>query len=66
MIESNSILRERLLFRDYLREHPEEAFRYAELKRYLAQQFSINREAYTKGKTEFVQSIMQKVRQEPI
>jgi GrpB-like predicted nucleotidyltransferase (UPF0157 family) len=65
MIESDSILRERLLFRDYLREHPEEAFRYAELKRYLAQQFSTDREAYTKGKTEFVQSILQKVRQEP-
>jgi GrpB-like predicted nucleotidyltransferase (UPF0157 family) len=65
IIESDSILRERLLFRDYLREHPDEAFRYAQLKRYLAQQFSTDREAYTSGKTEYVQSIMQRVRQEP-
>lgn len=64
MIESDSILRERLLFRDYLREHPDEAFHYAQLKRHLAQQFSTDREAYTNGKTEYVQSIMQKVRQE--
>jgi GrpB-like predicted nucleotidyltransferase (UPF0157 family) len=64
IIESDSILRERLLFRDYLREHPDEAFRYAQLKRHLAQQFSTDREAYTSGKTEYVQSIMQKVRQE--
>jgi GrpB-like predicted nucleotidyltransferase (UPF0157 family) len=64
IIESDSILRERLLFRDYLREHPDEAFRYAQLKRHLAQQFSTDREAYTSGKTEYVQSIMQRVRQE--
>ncbi len=65
IIESDSILRERLLFRDYLREHPDEAFRYAQLKRHLAQQFLTDREAYTSGKTEYIQSIMQKVRQEP-
>lgn len=65
IIESDSILRERLLFRDYLRAHPDEASRYAQLKRHLAQQFPIDREAYTSGKTEYVQSVMQKVRQEP-
>lgn len=65
IIESDSILRERLLFRDYLREHPAEASRYAQLKRHLAQQFSTDREAYTSGKSEFVQSVMQKVRQKP-
>jgi GrpB-like predicted nucleotidyltransferase (UPF0157 family) len=60
MVESDSILQERLLFRDYLRAHPNEAVRYAELKRHLAQQFSNDREAYTNGKTEYVRSIMQK------
>ena len=65
MVESSSILLERLLFRDYLQEHPDEALRYAQLKRYLAEQFPTNREAYTSGKTEYVQSMMQKVRQEP-
>lgn len=64
MIASDSILRERLLFRDYLREHPNEALRYAQLKRDLAQQFLTDREAYTNGKTEYVQSVMQKVRQD--
>jgi GrpB-like predicted nucleotidyltransferase (UPF0157 family) len=65
MVKSDSILQERLLFRDYLRAHPDEAVCYAELKRHLAQQFSTNREAYTNGKTEYVRSIMQKVRQQP-
>jgi GrpB-like predicted nucleotidyltransferase (UPF0157 family) len=65
MVESGSVLQERLLFRDYLRAHPDEAVRYAQLKRHLAQQFSNDREAYTSGKTEYVQSIMQKVREQP-
>jgi GrpB-like predicted nucleotidyltransferase (UPF0157 family) len=60
MVESDSILQERLLFRDYLRAHPDEACRYAQLKRHLAQQFSNDREAYTNGKTEYVRLIMQK------
>lgn len=65
MIESDSILQERLLFRDYLRSHPDEALRYAQLKHHLAQRFSTDREAYTSGKTEYVQSVMQKIRQQP-
>jgi GrpB-like predicted nucleotidyltransferase (UPF0157 family) len=65
IVESNSILLERLLFRDYLREHPDEVLRYAQLKQYLAEQFPTDREAYTSGKTEYIQSVMQKVRQEP-
>jgi GrpB-like predicted nucleotidyltransferase (UPF0157 family) len=59
----DGILREWLLLRDYLREHPDEAFRYAQLKRHLAQQFLTDREAYTSGKTEYVQSVIQKARQ---
>ncbi|KAM3091566.1 GrpB family protein [Phormidesmis sp. 146-35] len=65
IVESGSILLERLLFRDYLREHPDEALRYAQLKHCLAEQFPTDREAYTSGKTEYVQSVMKKVRQEP-
>lgn len=64
IIESSSIRLERLMFRDYLREHPDEVLRYAQLKRYLAEQFPTDREAYTSGKAEYVQSVMQKVRQE--
>lgn len=65
IVESDSIFLERLLFRDYLRENPDEALRYAQLKRHLAEQFPTDREAYTSGKAEYVQSVMQKVRQEP-
>jgi GrpB-like predicted nucleotidyltransferase (UPF0157 family) len=45
---------ERLYFRDYLCTHPEEATRYAQLKRDLAAQFPSDREAYTNGKSEYV------------
>ena len=54
---------DRLRFRDYLRAHPEEAERYAALKRSLSAQFSEDREAYTQGKTEYVYAVMQKARQ---
>ena len=53
---------DRLLFRDYLKAHPEEAQRYAALKQDLAVRFPDDREAYTEGKTEYVYSIMQKAR----
>jgi GrpB-like predicted nucleotidyltransferase (UPF0157 family) len=43
-------------FRDYLRAHPDEAMRYAELKRVLAQR-SPDTRAYTDGKTAFVHEI---------
>jgi GrpB-like predicted nucleotidyltransferase (UPF0157 family) len=46
-----------VLFRDYLRAHPDEAARYTALKRDLAVRFRADREAYTAGKTEFVQRI---------
>lgn len=46
-----------LAFRDYLRTHPADAARYAALKRDLAVRFAHDREAYTRAKTEFVQSV---------
>jgi GrpB-like predicted nucleotidyltransferase (UPF0157 family) len=66
MVEPDSILWERLLFRDYLCQHPDEAENYAQLKRQLAQSFSsggeANREAYTQGKTEYIKSVMHKAK----
>jgi GrpB-like predicted nucleotidyltransferase (UPF0157 family) len=62
MVEPDSILWERLLFRDYLCQHPKEAKNYARLKRQLAQRFSSDREAYTQGKTEYILSVMKKAR----
>ncbi len=64
VVESESILQKHLLFRDYLRQHPDEALRYVQLKRHLAEEFLTDRETYTSGKTEYVQSILQKVVQE--
>ena len=48
---------ERVYFRDYLRSHLDEAERYAQLKQELAQKFSTDREAYTNGKSDYVNRI---------
>jgi GrpB-like predicted nucleotidyltransferase (UPF0157 family) len=44
-----------LLFRDYLRTHPEEASRYEKLKRELARNRSLDRTGYQKGKAGFIE-----------
>lgn len=54
----SEFFRVQLLFRDYLRLHPETAQRYAELKRRLAQQYRLDREAYTDGKSAFIAEIL--------
>lgn len=46
-----------LAFRDYLRTHPDDARRYATLKRELAARFPGDRSAYLQGKTAFVREI---------
>lgn len=56
MVELNSGMWDRIAFRDYLREFPEEAHRYAELKRSLSKRFPHDRVAYTAGKTDYVVS----------
>jgi len=52
-----------LCFRDYLVGHPEEAVRYAALKRELAARFPTDRDAYTQSKAEFVREMLQKAEQ---
>jgi GrpB-like predicted nucleotidyltransferase (UPF0157 family) len=47
-----------LIFRDYLRSHPDVAKQYADIKRELAAAFKAKRPAYTKGKTAFIKSIV--------
>lgn len=54
MVEADSKLWERLYFRDYLKEFPEEAKHYAALKQSLAEKFPHDRMAYTAAKTEYV------------
>jgi GrpB-like predicted nucleotidyltransferase (UPF0157 family) len=54
----------RLLFRDYLRAHPDAADAYTSLKRRLAATFKDDIAAYRTGKDAFVQAAMAKARQE--
>ena len=62
MVEADSKLWERLKFRDYLREFPEEARRYAELKHLLAEKHPNDRTAYTKGKTEYITRVTERAK----
>ncbi|MFN2494112.1 MAG: GrpB family protein [Pyrinomonadaceae bacterium] len=62
MVEVDSKLWERLYFRDYLRDFPEEAKRYAELKRLLAEKHPNDRVAYTAGKAEYIMSITERAK----
>ena len=54
MVEPHFEHWDRLLFRDYLVEHPEVAHEYGVLKQRLSQSHENDRVAYTKAKTEFV------------
>lgn len=62
IVEADSDLWERLLFRDYLQSRPEEVQRYAALKRQLAERFKTDREAYTNAKSDYIQAVMAKAR----
>src|SRR5512137_1730469 len=55
---SSWTLQRHLLFRDYLRAHPQTMQQYARLKQELAIQFESDRKAYTEAKTKFVESIV--------
>jgi hypothetical protein len=54
---------DRLLFRDYLIEHPQVANEYQALKLRLASAYPNDRVAYTRGKGEFVNAITERARQ---
>jgi GrpB-like predicted nucleotidyltransferase (UPF0157 family) len=64
MEPSNPGWRRRLLFRDYLRGHPDSAEAYAKLKRDLAAAFKDDIAAYRNAKDEFVAETMAKAREE--
>jgi GrpB-like predicted nucleotidyltransferase (UPF0157 family) len=53
---------DRLLFRDYLREHPDVADEYGRLKCRLAYEFPDDRVAYTEGKSAFIGDVMRRAR----
>ena len=56
--EVNEEWAKHLLFRDYLRTHPETAAAYGTLKEDLAKRYPRDREAYTDGKHEFIQEVL--------
>lgn len=57
--EPDRLMTDRLAFRDYLRAHPDEARRYADLKDELAARHGEDREGYTRGKDGFVARILE-------
>lgn len=60
---SSDFFKVQILFRDHLRRCPEDAARYADLKYRLALEFRNDREAYTDGKSQLIQEILQSAQQ---
>ena len=60
----NAELHRHLALRDYLRCHPEQAAAYGKLKQTLAQARPFDREAYTEGKTHWIERALELARQE--
>ncbi|OOC61119.1 GrpB family protein [Paenibacillus ihbetae] len=56
--------RKELLFRDYLRAHPDLVLEYGELKRLLAERYPTDPDEYTKAKTAFIQRVVDLARTE--
>jgi len=52
--------RRHIAFRDHLRSHPADAAAYASLKRKLAAGHATDREAYTQGKSGFIEAILRR------
>jgi GrpB-like predicted nucleotidyltransferase (UPF0157 family) len=61
LMDPNSVeWKARLVFRDYLRSHPETKEAYEELKTTLAKKHKEDREAYTNAKTQFIEEVVEK------
>jgi GrpB-like predicted nucleotidyltransferase (UPF0157 family)/GNAT superfamily N-acetyltransferase len=54
----SSLWRQRITFRDYLRNNPAKAAEYAELKHRLAHEHEFDREAYTDAKEPFIRDVL--------
>jgi GrpB-like predicted nucleotidyltransferase (UPF0157 family) len=61
---SSDFWEEHLLFRDYLRTHPQAAEEYGKLKRGLASRFRFDRDAYRAGKLPFIDTVVDAARRE--
>ena len=62
--QDNPELHRHLVFRDYLRRHPEEAAAYGELKQQLAQEHPVDRSTYGDGKKDWIERALRLARQE--
>ncbi len=62
MVERHFEHWDRLLFRDYLIQHPDVAEEYQRLKMRLADEYPDDRVAYTRGKTDFILRVMKKAK----
>jgi GrpB-like predicted nucleotidyltransferase (UPF0157 family) len=60
--EGSQFHRKHILFRDWLRAHPADAEAYTELKIRLAEKYRNDRVAYTDGKTEFINGIVERAK----
>jgi GrpB-like predicted nucleotidyltransferase (UPF0157 family) len=58
--DGSDFWRNHLLFRDYLRGHPEEADAYGCLKRALGGRFRADRDAYSNAKTPYIEEVLRK------
>jgi len=61
--QDNAEHRRHVMFRDYLRAHPDLARQYEALKRDLAARFRNDRPAYNEGKTDFVEAVLKKAQE---
>jgi GrpB-like predicted nucleotidyltransferase (UPF0157 family) len=61
---SSDYWEEHLLFRDWLRGHPQAAEEYGKLKRGLASRFRFDRDAYRAGKVPFIDTVVAAARRE--
>lgn len=62
LVEADSKLWSGIYFRDYLRQFDDEAERYEELKKSLAEKYPNDRVAYTHGKAEFIAAVTEKAK----
>ncbi|GAB4354752.1 MAG: hypothetical protein Kow006_20710 [Gammaproteobacteria bacterium] len=63
MLEKGAREWERLLFRDYLIEHPEVAEEYGKLKERLQRRYARDRKSYSREKTAFIEEVTRKARE---
>jgi GrpB-like predicted nucleotidyltransferase (UPF0157 family) len=58
VLATSDFWRSHLLFRDYLRAHPDTAKEYEDLKLELARKCANDRKAYQRGKSDFIENIL--------